>query len=142
MQSALARRLDDSGVQELIASEIVLPSQYWEEVIDPRSEPEKRLMVAVLEEAVATLLNHSRSSSDVDREIAAEARRWIASNDRSGPFTFATICDVLQLETGRVRQAIQAKLAENQPFVRRRRMQAGRGRHRVRDTARRERNVA
>jgi hypothetical protein len=142
MQSAVARRLDENVVHDLIASEIVLPAQYWDEVIDPRSEPEKRLMVAVLEEAVTTLLNHSRCPSELDREVAAEARRWIASNDRSGPFTFATICDVLELEASRVRQAIQVKLAENQPFARRRRMQAGRGRHRVRDTARRDRQVA
>jgi hypothetical protein len=134
--------LDHNGVHELIASEIVLPAQYWDEVIDPRSEPEKRLMVAVLEEAVTTLLSHSRCSSELDQEVAAEARRWIASNDRSGPFTFATICDVLELETSRVRQAIQLKLAQNQTFARRRRMQAGRGRHRVRDTTRRERRVA
>lgn len=142
MQSSAARRLEENGVHELIAGEIVLPSQYWDEIVDPRSEPEKRLMVAVLEEAVATLLNHARSSSELDQEVAAEARRWIASNDRSGPFTFATICDVLELETSRVRHAIQMKLAENQPFARRRRMQAGRGRHRVRDTTRRDQRVA
>ena len=142
MQSAAARRLDDNGVHDLVAGEIVLPSQYWDEVIDPRSEPEKRLMVAVLEEAVTTLLSHSRCSSELDRELATEARRWIASNDRSGPFTFATICDVLELETSRVRQAIEVKLTQNQPFARRRRMQAGRGRHRVRDTTRREQRVA
>lgn len=142
MQSAAARRLEDNGVYGLIASEIVLPAQYWDDAGDPRCEPEKRLMVAVLEEAVATLLNHSRCVSDVDREAVQEARRWIASNDRSGPFTFATICDVLELETSRVRQAIQIRLAQNQPFARRRRMQAGRGRHRVRDTTRREQQVA
>jgi hypothetical protein len=134
--------LDDNGVQSLIASEIVLPTQYWEDGVDPRCEPEKRLMVAVLEEAVTTLLNHARGSADFDREAVVEARLWIASNDRSGPFTFATICDVLELETGAVRQAIQARLAQNQPFARRRRMQAGRGRHRVRNTTRREQQVA
>jgi hypothetical protein len=134
--------LDDNGTHELIASEIVLPSQYWDEVIDPRSEPEKRLMVAVLEEAVTTLLNHSRYSSELDLEAVVEARRWVASNDRAGPFTFATICDVLELDISRVRQAIQTKLAQNQPFGRRRRMQAGRGRHRVRNTTRREQHVA
>jgi hypothetical protein len=141
MESA-ARSYVEPGVSALFASEIVLPAQFWSAQGDLRSEPEKRLMVAVLEEAMATLLNWHDSSSSAARQLAAEARQWIASDDRSSPFSFATICDVLGLDTTRVRAVIDVRLERRQLYARHRRMQAGRGRHRVRFASRRRRRPA
>jgi hypothetical protein len=141
MQEAVQRSFHEP-VQELLSSEIVLPAQFWGSVVDPRCEPEKKLMAAVLEEAVATLVNGRGYPNREDDAVTDEARRWIDSDDRSGPFTFATICDVLGLEVGHVREIIWHRVADQKPYVRRRRLQAGRGRHRVRDVSRRERRVA
>lgn len=141
MESA-ARSYIEPGVSALFASEIVLPAQFWTAQPDLRSEPEKRLMVAVLEEAMATLLNWNDSPSASARQLAAEAQQWIASDDRSSPFSFATICDVLGLDTSRVRAVIDVRLERRQLYARHRRMQAGRGRHRVRYASRRRRRSA
>ncbi len=135
------RRLFEDGPHEALANDIVLPAQYWADGSDPRTEPEKRLMVAVLEEAVATLVNTSGDPSTAARQLAIEARHWIESDDRSGPFSFGTICDVLALDPSSVRRAVARRLAERRPYARRRRIQAGRGRHRVRSVER-ERRVA
>ena len=141
MESA-ARSYVEPGVTALFASEIVLPTQFWTLQSDLRSEPEKRLMVAVLEEAMATLLNWTDSPSTAAQQLAAEARQWIASDDRSSPFSFATICDVLGLDPSRVRVVIDGRLERRQMYARHRRMQAGRGRHRVRYATRRRRRPA
>lgn len=140
MQSAV-KRLDVERSDTLVAGDVMLPTQFWGPGEDPRSEPEKRLMAAVLEEAVATLLNRAGDRSHEGSLLMEEARRWFASDARSGPFAFATICDVLGLDENGIRQALAAKLAEYQRYTRRR-IQAGRGRHRVRSATRRERRVA
>jgi hypothetical protein len=118
----------------------VLPAQFWAALADPRSEPEKRLMVAVLEEAIALVVNASSSRND-RRTVVREAQRWFASDDSSSPFAFATICDVLGLEVGRVRQAL-ARWPRRQRTFRRPRLQAGRGRHQVRSGERGPRRAA
>jgi hypothetical protein len=133
--------MEGEGFHDLLTNEIVLPSQFWDARDDLRFEPEKKLMVAVLEEALATILSSSDRRSEARRQVEEEAWRWFESDDRTGPFNFGTICDVLGLNAERVRQVITFRMTSRQPFTRRR-IQAGRGRHRVRESARRLRRAA
>ena len=136
-QQALRRIELDDG--EAGGDDTVLPSQFWTALADPRSEPEKRLMVAVLEDAIAVLVAGGYSA---EREILhREAEHWFASDERGAPFTFAAICDVLGLDVGRVRQALAHWQTRPQVF-RRPRLQAGRGRHQVRSGDRGPRRAA
>lgn len=118
--------LDEAGGGD----DTLLPAQFWTQTGDPRSEPEKRLMVAVVEEAMAVILNGAGSSCEERSSAVREARLWFASDDRGGLFTFASICDVLGLEPARIRQALAAWERRKHGF-RRPRLQAGRGRHQV-----------
>jgi hypothetical protein len=120
--------------------ETLLPEQFWAALADPRSEPEKRLMVAVLEEAISVVVNQSTGSDD-SRSAVREAQRWFASDDRSAPFAFGTICDVLGLDAGLVRQVV-SRWPRRQRVFRRPRLQAGRGRHQVRTGERGPRRAA
>ena len=113
------------------AGDTLLPAQFWSALGDPRSEPEKRLMVAVLEEAIGLVVNGTARAHSERNALVREADRWLESDDRTAPFAFASICDVLGLETGRVRQALAAWRGRRRVF-RRPRLQAGRGRHLVR----------
>ena len=115
----------------------LLPSQFWAGLADPRSEPEKRLLVAVLEEAIALVVNGGAGDGGA---AVREAERWFASDDHAGPFAFASVCDVLELDAGRVRQALAGWQRRRQ--FRRPRLQAGRGRHQVRSGDRGPRRAA
>jgi hypothetical protein len=117
------------------ADDVILPAQFFGALADPRCEPEKRLMVAVLEEAISSLLNGQHGRDD-RRAHAREAERWFASDERRAPFAFGTICDILELDSGRVRQALAGWLERRRAFQRPR-LQAGRGRHQVQRTGRR-----
>jgi hypothetical protein len=59
----------------------------------------KALMMAVLEEGI-------RSYFSLDRRIAEEARQWIGSGRRRSPFAFVVICEMLNLDTGAVRDRL------------------------------------
>jgi hypothetical protein len=122
-------------------TDTLLPAQFWAALADPRTEPEKRLMVAVLEEAIALVVNDARGGGDGRRTAVRDAQRWFASDDSSTPFAFATICDVLGIDVGRVRQAL-ARWPRRQRTFRRPRLQAGRGRHQVRTGQRGPRRAA
>lgn len=121
-------------------ADVVLPAQFWPPPSDARAEPEKRLMLAVLEDALGLLLLDARAPAKHRRAAVREATHWLNSDDRSRPFAFAAICDLLGLEAGRVRHAIAAMRSRPAAFIRKR-FQAGRGRHRV-STGRRRTQVA
>ena len=111
-------------------ADVILPSQFWGPRSDARAEPEKRLMLAVLEDALGLVLLDARAPAKHRRAAVREASHWIDSDDRSRPFAFAAICDLLGIEIGRVRKAIDAMRCRPGDFIRKR-FQAGRGRHRV-----------
>ena len=53
MQTQTARKLDESAAGPGLEPETILPSQFFDRVqIDASLQPEKRLMLAVLEDAV------------------------------------------------------------------------------------------
>jgi hypothetical protein len=68
---------------------------------------EHRLMVAILEDAVSILVKNL-SGGLVTRRDARQAREWLASCDRSLPFGFESICDVLDLDPSYIRRGIRA----------------------------------
>jgi hypothetical protein len=72
----------------------------WRAMITRRWSPETRLRAAILIQALADL------RAPPDSTVAAEVRTWFASQDRSGPCTFATVCDVLGLEANTVRAQV------------------------------------
>jgi hypothetical protein len=133
IQQPLKRADDNDG---MCSDDTVLPTQFWAIASDPRSEPEKRLMVAVLEEAIAVVVNGAARGTDDRAAAVRDAERWFASDDHRSTFAFATICDILGLDVGRVRHTV-ANWQRRQRMFRRPRLQAGRGRHQVRGRDRR-----
>src|SRR5689334_16486318 len=65
-----------------------------------------RLMLAILEDAVAVHVK-SLSGGVVTRRDAREARDWLRSHDRSVPFAFESICDLLGLDSSYIRRGIR-----------------------------------
>jgi hypothetical protein len=62
---------------------------------------ERRLMLAVLEDAIRTLLLARRSR--VPRKRLLRELAWLQSTSVSEPFAFESICDVLGLDPGYLR---------------------------------------
>jgi hypothetical protein len=81
---------------------------------DPLARGERRLMLAVLEDALRTVL-----SARVGRSSNAwpqEELRWFTSEDRSHPFAFEVICDVLDLDASWLRRRLRADARRNRPY--------------------------
>jgi hypothetical protein len=70
---------------------------------------EHRLMLAILEDAVAIFVK-SLSGSAGRREARA-ARAWLESRDHSTPFAFEYVCDVLGFDSDCIRRGVWALCA-------------------------------
>jgi hypothetical protein len=87
-----------SGIIEL-EPETVLPSQFFSNRdIDASLQPEKRLMLAVLEDAVGTFQKFALSNDRRAQRIFTETEEWFASGDRNWPYSFPNIAEALNLE--------------------------------------------
>ena len=134
------QRRDAAEQWSMFGPELILPIQHAPpRYAEGRCEGERRLMLAVLEDAVATLKLHLRGHSVHSRRIVAEVENWLASGSRSHTFTFGTICDVLGLDTSAVRNAVKEWTRAERADPRYRRMHSGRGRHRIGLATRRRR---
>jgi len=79
-------------------------------------QPEKRLMLAVLEDAVTSYFRHAFATSDVGEVEFREATEWIHSPDNAWPFSFLNICTALSIEPDYVRRGL-ARWRELQKLV-------------------------
>ena len=96
-------------------------------------QPEKRLMLAILEDAAATLMRRLPARHREGRRVSREAARWLASTDTASPFAFLRICEALGLDAGCVRKGLlragNARDGESPGYRPTRRMAAAR--HRI-----------
>jgi|SRR5207247_1323363 len=89
-----------------LAPESILPAQLDDRPFGgARIQPEKRLQVAVLADAV--LMFHRWAGDERVRRLFAEVEAWFASDDADGPFTFITICDSLKFDPSYIRWGLR-----------------------------------
>lgn len=69
-------------------------------------EPEHRLMLAVLEEALVTFQRGLNSPVPAERRDFFEAERWVRSRDSDWPFSFENICTTLRIDPDYVRAGL------------------------------------
>lgn len=100
-----ARRATRGGVD--LEPETILPSQYYGGVaIDASLQPEKRLMLAVLEDAVGTFQKYVNAHDRRGRALFSEAEEWFSSTESSWPFSFTAMCAGLGLDAEYLRTGL------------------------------------
>jgi len=98
---------EDSAYSELIAPDIMTPAQWYAGVRDdPRFQGTKRLMSAVLVDALQCLQNCTGSHSVIKRRRLAEVEAWIADREAQGPFAFDAVCEALGINPDYLRHGL------------------------------------
>ena len=106
METQAARKLEESGSTGL-EPETILPSQFFDRVqIDASLQPEKRLMLAVLEDAVGTFQKYVTASTRRGQRLFSEAEDWFANETMEWPFGFENVCEALGLEAAFLRRGL------------------------------------
>jgi hypothetical protein len=109
-----------------LAPELVLPAQFQPGVRHDSSLcPEKRLMLAVLEEAVGDYQRCLDATGNEARRQFKDAAEWFACEDTEWPYSFLNICNALGLEASYVRAGLarwgetqRARAARGEPVIR------------------------
>jgi hypothetical protein len=96
------------GDSKLFQPDVLLPGQFFAAMRKrvPK-EPEYRLIVAVLEDAVDCYQKHAFARETKARQLFDDAAEWIASDDRHWPYSFVSICDILGLNPEYIRRGLE-----------------------------------
>jgi hypothetical protein len=79
--------------------EAVLPSQYFSlPAVDASLQAEKRLMLAVLEDAVGTFQKYVNARERTGQRLFAEVEDWFAADEVEWPYSFLNISQALGLD--------------------------------------------
>lgn len=85
----------------------LLPDQYFSgDARLPGLDGERKLMLAVLEDAVLVAQKYALARDPERRRELADARAWIAERDKTWPFSFENICNVLGIDPEYVRYGL------------------------------------
>jgi hypothetical protein len=107
MDTQAARKVGEPLAGSSLEPETVLPSQFFERVqIDASLQPEKRLMLAVLEDAVGTFQKYVTASTRRGQRLFSEAEEWFEAERGDWPFGFESICEALGLEPAYIRRGL------------------------------------
>ena len=86
----------------------ILPAQLGDRLFGmARLQPEKRLQLAVLQDALLMFHRLAGVPRTRSRRLFAEVDAWFASDATDGPFTFVTICDTLNLDPDYIRSGLR-----------------------------------
>jgi len=86
-----------------LGPDILLPAQL---VTGASPTPERRLMVAVLADALRTSQKYAGRHGRCDQPMVAEVEGWFASDDTSWLFSFVSVCERLGLDPGYLRSRL------------------------------------
>jgi len=94
-------------MSSLFQPDSLLPVQYFENFRRKvQTEPEKRLLLAVLEDALACYQKHFSSRGGRGMKMFRETEEWIFREDSNRPFCFTNICEVVGFDPQYVRQGL------------------------------------
>lgn len=86
----------------------VLPCQLGDGLFDgARIQPEKRLQLAVLTDAIAIFRRRAGVARREGQQPLAEVELWFASDRADEPFAFVTICDSLGIAPAYIRRGLR-----------------------------------
>jgi hypothetical protein len=72
-----------------------------------KQSPEHGLAIAVLRNAIDSVEKHRFAEDNRSLRLFEEVRQWFLADASAGPYSFSSICDVLDLDSSAVRQRLR-----------------------------------
>ena len=99
----------EQTMDSLLQPDTLLTAQYLETIRrEHHLDPEKMLMLAVLEDGVTCFQQHISTQDEKGKKLLSEEEEWV-SMEQNGDwlFTFDNICETLGLNPGYIREGLQ-----------------------------------
>jgi hypothetical protein len=84
--------------------------------VDP-ADGERRLLLAVLEDGIRTLLKYATATRGRARRLQREALAWLLSDQQTDVVDYATNCEVLEIDPMRLRHRVLEKMRAAAPAL-------------------------
>lgn len=99
--------MEGSAIAGMTIPDALTPQQYYDGVRadDASARPVKRLMLAVLEDAMRCYQTYANSHNGNQRRLFVDAEAWLMDRRADGPFAFETVCETLGIEPSSTRGA-------------------------------------
>jgi hypothetical protein len=92
----------------LFQPDVLLASEFFEGLRKERkTDPAKKLMLAILEDAVNCLQHYASVSGETGRTLYHEARAWIMDPHNRWIFSFENVCESLDLNPDYIRDGVR-----------------------------------
>ena len=101
----MSENIDRKSLDDWTEPDILLPAQLIGDV-SALDEPERRLRLAILEDALRYVQRYVHATDKRGRALYEDAVDWFASADRTDPFAFENVCDALRLDADYVRRGL------------------------------------
>lgn len=100
-------------VTRFFAPDIITPDQHLDRIRPASADcPEIRLMLAVMENGIATYLRYAAEAKSPAkrraRRLFGEAKAWVESSDISWPYSFENLCVALGFDAGQLRRGLDS----------------------------------
>ncbi len=97
--------------------DLLLPSQFFT-VLRGRSQGDgqRRLMIAVLEDAIECFQKYVDTKDNRGRQLGNEAEEWFLTDDPNWLFSFANVCEILDLDPDFLRRGLCAWKAKQKVY--------------------------
>ena len=97
----------DDFLARILEPDIFLPSQFYGSgALSRQLDGEKRLMIAVLKDAVECLDKYRESRSSAGQIQYENAIEWVEENSNDWLFSFNNICDLLGFDAEYLREVL------------------------------------
>ena len=97
----------DDFLARILEPDIFLPSQFYGSAgLSRKLEGEKRLMIAVLKDAVECLEKYRGSRTSIGQIQYQSAIEWVEDTDTEWLFSFYNICDLLGFDPEYLREVL------------------------------------
>ena len=101
-------QLESSAIAGIMIPDALTPGQYYDGIRadDSCARPIKRLMLAVLEDAMRCYQSFANSRNRTQRRLFVEAEAWLMDRKADGPFAFETVCETLGIDPSCLREGL------------------------------------
>jgi hypothetical protein len=101
--------LESSAIAGIMIPDALTPGQYYDgmRADDACVRPIKRLMLAVLEDAMRCYQTYAASRSSAQRRLFVEAEAWLMDRRADGAFAFITVCETLGIDPNCLREGLR-----------------------------------
>jgi len=101
--------LESSAIAGIFIPDVLTRGQYYDGIRadNGSARPIKRLMLAVLEDAMRCYLTYADSRGRAQRRLFVEAEAWLADRKADGAFAFETVCETLGIDPNCLREGLR-----------------------------------